>query len=148
MLQLRLADAFDFAIDRGMALAVLARDRWRSDDGWPHPRKGKGALSDEEIESHHYIMRRFVKVWCRDHHAPPDGAPCDECQDLLEYSRRRLEHCPYSPKPKCKECDTPCYKREYRDRVREVMRYSGLYFVKRGRLDWLLRYLLVERRRA
>jgi len=105
-----------------------------------------GKLTTRHIEEHMHILRRFVEVYCRSHHSPgsPPG-PCAECQDLLHYARRKLERCPYDPKPTCKECPTHCYKKEYRQRVREVMRYSGLYFVKRGRLDWLVRYFLMDR---
>ena len=35
--------------------------------------------------------------------------------------------------------DTP----EYRAKIKEVMRFSGIYFVKRGRLDWLVRYFMM-----
>jgi hypothetical protein len=101
-------------------------------------------MEARELEKHFAIMTRFVEVYCRDHHGAADGAPCDECRDLLGYARRKLERCPYDPKPACKDCETHCYKREYRDRVREIMRYSGIYFVKRGRLDWLVKYFLLE----
>jgi hypothetical protein len=63
-------------------------------------------------------------------------------QELLDYARGRLENCPYDPKPRCRDCATHCYSRKYRERVREVMRFSSMYFVKRGRLDWLVRYFL------
>lgn len=84
------------------------------------------------------VLRRFVEVYCRNNH--DQNVLCEDCRDLLEYARRRLEKCPYDPKPKCKNCETHCYKPEYRDRIKEVMRFSGMHFVKRGRLDWLVRY--------
>jgi len=68
------------------------------------------------------------------------SALCPECAALIAYARRRLEHCPYDPKPKCKKCPTHCYKPEMRARVREIMKFSGMHFVKRGRVDWLVRY--------
>ena len=105
-----------------------------------------GRLTTQQIEANMRILRRFVEVYCQKHHrSGATPAPCAECQDLLHYARRKLERCPYDPKPKCKDCPTHCYKKEYRQRVREVMRYSGIYFVKRGRLDWLVRYFLLDR---
>lgn len=100
-------------------------------------------MDTRELEAHHRILRRFVEVYCRDHHG---GArvPCQECAELIAYARKKLDRCPQDPKPKCKECPTPCYGREQRERIRAVMRYSGMYFVKRGRLDWLVRYFLIE----
>jgi len=32
--------------------------------------------------------------------------------------------------------------------MREIMRFSGLYFVRRGRLDWLVKYFLLNRQLA
>jgi len=32
-----------------------------------------------------------------------------------------------------------------RQRIKEVMKYSGKYYVKRGRLDWLVKYFLATR---
>jgi hypothetical protein len=86
------------------------------------------------------ILQRFLRVYCEKHHAPPRGELCHECRDLLEYARTRLDRCPYDPKPKCKECPTHCYEPARRARVRQVMKFSGMHFVKRGRLDWLVRY--------
>lgn len=86
------------------------------------------------------ILRRFIEVYCRAHHHVETGTLCPECDDLLHYCLDRLEKCPYNPKPKCKDCPTHCYCPDYRERIRRVMRFSGIYFVKRGRLDWLIRY--------
>jgi hypothetical protein len=41
----------------------------------------------------------------------------------------------------CKKCHTQCYNRNYREKVREVMRFSGPYLIKRGRLDLIYHYL-------
>jgi len=67
---------------------------------------------------------------------------CESCNELLEYALLRLEKCPFDPKPKCKDCKVHCYKDDYRQRIREVMKFSGIHFVKRGRLDWLFKYFL------
>lgn len=90
-------------------------------------------------------LERFVSVFCRERHRPA-SVPCEECRGLLRYASVRLEKCPYlvkgRAKPKCKDCPIHCYAPEQRAKVREVMRFSGMHFVKRGRLDWLLRYFL------
>ena len=94
------------------------------------------------------VLTRFVEVFCqksREKHAhveKADGELCDECRDLLEYATDRLARCPMDPKPKCKDCPAHCYKPQYRRRIREVMKFSGIYFVKRGRVDWRIKYFL------
>ena len=73
-------------------------------------------------------LELMVAGYCRDHHdAPASGEPvCAECAQLLEYARKRLAACRYgTDKPTCANCLTHCYKPAMRERVREVMRYSG-----------------------
>ncbi|MFC1537439.1 nitrous oxide-stimulated promoter family protein [Gemmatimonadota bacterium] len=88
------------------------------------------------------VLQKFVEVYCRAQHGKNGNIPCAGCDDLLAYAGTRLEKCPYDPKPKCKDCETHCYKPEYRNKIREVMRFSGIHFVKRGRVDWLVKYFI------
>ena len=99
-------------------------------------------MRQEVLDRQLTVLRRFVAVYCKNHHNSERETPCEECRDLLEYARVRLERCPYDPKPKCKDCTTHCYKPEYRQRIKAVMRFSGMYYVKRGRLDWMVRYFV------
>ena len=84
----------------------------------------------------------MVALYCRDNHAADDrdltgtvddagDGLCPECEELLEYARLRLEKCRYgADKPICANCETHCYKPVMRERVREVMRYSGPRMLK------------------
>jgi Nitrous oxide-stimulated promoter len=85
------------------------------------------------------VLDAFIRVYCQAHHQP-QAELCDDCLELRAYARERLAHCPLDPKPKCKNCPVHCYAPEYRARIREVMKFSGMHFVKRGRIDWLWRY--------
>ena len=114
-------------------MRVIPRERLRLRQGPPDPAR---------IERELRVLRSFTAVYCRAHHRPGGGGLCGACAELLAYARGRLQACPYDPKPKCKHCPTHCYKPELRQRVREIMRFSGMYFVRRGRLDWLVRYFL------
>lgn len=97
---------------------------------------GKRDCRDQDAR----LLTRFIQVYCEQRHGTKGPRLCESCADLLAYSRQRLERCPYDPKPRCKDCPTHCYRPAYRERIREVMKFSGIYFVKRGRLDWLLKY--------
>ena len=88
------------------------------------------------------VLERFIETYCSAQHDSQGKVLCSECSNLLEYAMTRLDKCPYDPKPKCKDCETHCYKPEYRKNIQEVMRFSGMHFVKRGRLDWLIKYFL------
>lgn len=101
-----------------------------------------GTRSHKLIEREMKILTRFVGVYCSKHHHTNGSGPCEECRALIEYAKQRLQKCPYDPKPKCKDCPTHCYKPEYRQKVREIMKFSGMHFVKRGRVDWLIKYFM------
>lgn len=103
-------------------------------------RRGKKsqAVIDRDIE----ILEKFTSVYCNHHHRTDAGKVCHDCAELIRYGKNRLEHCPYDPKPACKKCPTHCYEAEQRAKVREIMKFSGIHFVKRGRIDWLIKYFL------
>jgi hypothetical protein len=66
---------------------------------------------------------------------------CPDCTRLLTYGLTMRLKCPYDPKPICKKCETQCYHKDYKEKIREVMKFSGMYLVKHGRLDLLYHYL-------
>jgi hypothetical protein len=74
----------------------------------------------------------MVGMYFRDHHGAAGtgraagGALCADCAELLEHARRRLDACRFgADKPTCAKCPVHCYAPAMRERVREVMRYSG-----------------------
>jgi len=106
------------------------------------------------------VLSQFIGIYCREHHrtearnafavkderlrsclGQKDLVLCKDCSKLLNHGIAKLLLCPYNPKPACKKCKTHCYAPGYRERIREVMRFSGLYLVKRGRLDLFVHYL-------
>lgn len=102
-------------------------------------------------------LMRFVEIYCREHHdsqkAPFLFRPfdvreiekkeirvCTDCAKLLTYGFTMRLKCPHDPKPMCKKCETQCYHGEYKAKIREVMKFSGMYMIKHGRLDLLYHY--------
>ncbi len=70
-------------------------------------------------------MRLMIELFCHDHHGHADGL-CPECGELLDYAHARLETCPFgTEKPTCANCAIHCYRKQMRQGVRDVMRYSG-----------------------
>jgi hypothetical protein len=66
---------------------------------------------------------------------------CSDCCKLLAHAFVKRTCCPMSPKPWCKHCPKHCYHPLYRQKMREVMRSSGMNLLLRGRLDYLLHFL-------
>ncbi|MGP0059289.1 MAG: nitrous oxide-stimulated promoter family protein [Beijerinckiaceae bacterium] len=68
----------------------------------------------------------MLRMYCRTHHGSKDAPLCDDCIELHDYARRRLERCLFGEaKPTCVHCTVHCYKAIMRERVRQVMRWAG-----------------------
>jgi hypothetical protein len=70
-------------------------------------------------------VAKMIGLYCRNHHA--DGlSDCTECTPLLDYALARIDHCRFFPlKPACVSCPVHCFRKDMRERIRQVMRYSG-----------------------
>jgi hypothetical protein len=103
------------------------------------------------------VLVSFTAVYCHHHHdAPTTGVDigsesckplvagkhqvCAACREFVAYAVARRINCPLDPKPVCKHCPVHCYKSDYRQQVKDVMRFSGKYLLLRGRLDLLWHY--------
>lgn len=70
-------------------------------------------------------IRFMITVYCKKNHKYKQGM-CKECQELYEYACKRIDVCPFmETKTFCSSCKVHCYGKEQRDKIREVMRFSG-----------------------
>jgi len=114
-------------------------------------------ISDKEKDDIRTLMK-FVGIFCREHHngtrtpfsfkffdikeiQKEETSLCPDCTRLLTYGLTMRMKCPHDPKPMCKKCETQCYHGEYKTEIKEVMKFSGIYLVKHGRVDMLYHYL-------
>lgn len=65
---------------------------------------------------------------------------CKDCKNVLLHGAEKRLLCPYHPKPPCKKCPTMCYRNGYREKMKEIMKFSGLYFIKKGKLNYIFKY--------
>jgi hypothetical protein len=117
----------------------------------------KGKMSEKEKLDIRTLMK-FVEIFCRENHngertpfpfklfdikeiEKKEISLCPDCTRLLTYGLTMRMKCPQDPKPMCKKCETQCYQEEYRARIREVMKFSGMCLIRHGRLDMLYHYL-------
>lgn len=71
------------------------------------------------------VVELMIRLYCRKKHQCKDGL-CTECNELLEYVKFRRSKCPWGDKkPFCSNCKIHCYKPEMREKIKEVMRFSG-----------------------
>ena len=70
-------------------------------------------------------VQAMVRIYCRRLHGGRKGL-CEECEELRRYAELRLQRCPFAEeKPTCVKCPVHCYEASMRERVRQVMRFSG-----------------------
>lgn len=78
---------------------------------------------EEKRQHEKEIISQMIDIYCQ---GKAHTKPCDECQDLTEYALLRIEQCPQmATKSYCSVCETQCYSPRHREKIREVMRYSG-----------------------
>ncbi|WP_033826784.1 nitrous oxide-stimulated promoter family protein [Bacillus andreraoultii] len=82
------------------------------------------------IQKEKETVQQMITIYCRKKHHQKEL--CEECKDLLQYAHKRLSYCRFGEdKTACSNCKVHCYKPVYRQKIKEVMRYSG---------PWMLLY--------
>lgn len=70
------------------------------------------------------IVSQMIALYCGKKHGGKHL--CSECAMLAEYAKTRSDRCPFMEnKTFCSNCRVHCYKPEMREKIREVMRFSG-----------------------
>ncbi len=72
------------------------------------------------------LIAEMIAYYCQKKHGFVAGRLCEDCRKLMDYANTRIERCPFTEsKTFCSHCEVHCYAPEMRERIREVMRYSG-----------------------
>lgn len=67
----------------------------------------------------------MIRLYCKKKHGTKKEL-CMECQELHDYAMLRSDKCPFmETKTFCSNCKVHCYKPAMREKIREVMRFSG-----------------------
>lgn len=70
------------------------------------------------------LVSQMIALYCRKNHG--GRTLCPDCAALDAYARQRSDRCPFmETKTFCSNCRVHCYKPEMREKIREVMRFSG-----------------------
>ncbi|MBQ8663155.1 MAG: nitrous oxide-stimulated promoter family protein [Eubacterium sp.] len=72
------------------------------------------------------MVSQMIALYCKKKHGGKSVCLCKDCEALDRYARERSEKCPFmETKTFCSNCKIHCYKPEMREKIREVMRFSG-----------------------
>lgn len=86
-------------------------------------------------------IETMISIYCTDIHKR-ESSLCEDCKKLLDYAFMRLDLCPFKDKkPVCAKCTVHCYKDDMRNKIRDVMKYSGPRMALRHPLLTLLHYI-------
>ena len=76
------------------------------------------------IEREKVTVSLMIRLYCK--RKERNRNLCSQCSELEEYAHKRLSACRYGEqKTSCKKCPTHCYRKDMREMIREVMRFSG-----------------------
>ncbi len=68
----------------------------------------------------------MMRLYCRKKHGTKKGELCAECIAINQYALQRLDRCPFGDEKKaCEDCKIHCYKPDMREKMRQIMRFSG-----------------------
>lgn len=71
------------------------------------------------------MVSLMIKLYCNKRHHT-GKVLCEECTQLNEYAIMCSDKCPFMEKKTfCSNCKVHCYKQNMREKIREVMRFSG-----------------------
>ena len=76
------------------------------------------------IERDIQTVSLMIRMYCRKKEGNKEL--CNDSKILEQYAQLRLESCKYGNlNTSCKKCTTHCYRKDMREKIREVMRFSG-----------------------
>ncbi|WP_332237750.1 nitrous oxide-stimulated promoter family protein [Sporolactobacillus sp. KGMB 08714] len=80
------------------------------------------------IQKEKETVAKMIEIYCRRKHHRKEL--CDECLDLKNYALKRLSYCRFGEeKTACSNCKVHCYKPIYREKIKAVMRYAGVWML-------------------
>jgi len=100
-------------------------------------------MKKTRIEIEKETITQMIVIYCKGHHKEEwkkkkrelqmnensyrkNCCLCEQCFELHEYSMERLANCKFANEKKfCSQCTIKCYHPKYKDKIKEVMKYSG-----------------------
>ena len=84
------------------------------------------------LRREHETIQAMVKIYCSKHHQSEKKEVCNDCAELIRYARKKLEKCPFQEnKSTCGKCTIHCYKKDMKEKVIAIMRYSGPKMIRK-----------------
>lgn len=86
-------------------------------------------MTTARIQRERSTIEAMVKIFCAGHNHSKIQCTsdlCNECSSILGYALQRIDFCPHkTEKPSCANCTVHCYRGEWADKIKQLMRYAG-----------------------
>lgn len=80
---------------------------------------------ESKREREKQLVSQMIALYCKKRHHSKEQL-CPVCAELDAYAKQRSDKCPFmETKTFCSNCTVHCYRPEMRQKIREVMRFSG-----------------------
>lgn len=81
----------------------------------------------DKIEKEKSLIFLMIKIFCKSNHKNYNyNNLCEECIELYNYASGQIDRCRFmETKTFCSACPSHCYKKDMREKIREVMIFSG-----------------------
>lgn len=81
--------------------------------------------NSEKVVKEKKLVKCMVEIYCHSKHGKRKTL-CEDCDKLLEYAFKRIDSCPFmETKTFCSNCKVHCYNTAMREKIRQVMAFSG-----------------------
>lgn len=97
----------------------------------------KNISAEEKKQKELKIVLLMIQMYCKKKHKNKNSLKsisclCTECRELSEYVSARISKCPFiETKTFCSVCKIHCYKQDMREKIRNVMIFSGKRMITR-----------------
>ena len=91
---------------------------------------------EQKRQNEYSTVLLMIQIFCKGKHKNRLALKnaenlCDECKTLASYVHDRVLKCPFmETKTFCSACRVHCYKADMRQKIKEVMRFSGPRMMK------------------
>ena len=76
------------------------------------------------IERERKTVCAMIELYCKFKHKRKEL--CGDCSYLMNYADKKLSRCPFKEdKPACNDCQVHCYQKPEKEKIKEIMRFSG-----------------------
>jgi len=82
-------------------------------------------IENKRLQREKKTVGIMIKMYCNNHHKQNNNI-CENCNKLLLHALDKIDKCVFHQfKTVCSRCKVHCYKKVMRDKIKEVMRFSG-----------------------